>query len=158
MKERVIEILRYVADRVLSGGFTTRDVRQLIHELVETGYSLHEIDAAFTLIFSLPDMLVADDTNGPAHSSKALRIFSATERAKLALSAQGYLLRLMEHGLLSPSELEDVVNAAMQLESDEVGIPELKWLFPQILSDEWKSSLLATEPTYVGGEQDGHCH
>ncbi len=152
-----MEILNFVADRVLSTAVTSKEVKQLVQELVENGYTLHEIDAAFTLIFSLPEMLMSESED-PLSATRAMRVFTPAERMKLAIGAQGYLLGLLNYGLLSSVELEEIVHAAMQLESDEVGVAEIKWLFPQVLSDQLRSALLATEKSHPGAEHDDQSH
>lgn len=138
-----MDIITFVVRWVLDDEPSDDDVRGLVRSLLDHGYTLHEIDAALTITFALPDILLARNHQSPV-TSQAVRVFSLSERSKIDVSAQGYLLKLLDQGFLTPSELEEVVNAAMSLDVEEVGISELRWLLPRVLQDAVRSALLAS--------------
>ena len=129
MKNRVRKILSYVAERVLTAPVSAQDVEGIVSELIEDGYSLQEINAAFSLIFFLPEFLLVNLPESFS-STNAMRVLSWAERNKLEIDAQGYLWQLLNNDLLTPRELEDLLHSVMELETDSVTVAELMWLFP----------------------------
>ncbi|NLV91215.1 MAG: DUF494 domain-containing protein [Firmicutes bacterium] len=157
MKNRVRKILSYVAERVLTAPVSAQDVEGIVSELIEDGYSLQEINAAFSLIFSLPEFLLVNLPESFS-STNAMRVLSWAERNKLEIDAQGYLWQLLNNDLLTPRELEDLLHSVMELETDSVTVAELMWLFPRVLSDRMKSSLLTGRTLSSHKDKDVQIH
>ena len=157
MKNRVRKILSYVAERVLTAPVSAQDVEGIVSELIEDGYSLQEINAAFSLIFFLPEFLLVNLPESFS-STNAMRVLSWAERNKLEIDAQGYLWQLLNNDLLTPRELEDLLHSVMELETDSVTVAELMWLFPRVLSDRMKSSLLTGRTLSSHKDKDVQIH
>ncbi|HHY99305.1 MAG TPA: hypothetical protein GX509_11270, partial [Firmicutes bacterium] len=58
MNERVMEIVNLLIKLILQGGKLPESGATLVNDLLARGYNAAEIDAAFNLVFSLPE-----DTN-----------------------------------------------------------------------------------------------
>lgn len=146
-----MEIVTLLVSWVLEDETVHNDVYVWIRALLDQGYTPHEIDTALTFVFTLPDILLSGSTLS-SESTQATRVFSLSERIKLDVSAQGYLLRLVDEGFLTQSELEEIVNAAMCLDVEEVGISELQWLLSRMLQDSVRSTL------FTSGSQSNQPH
>jgi uncharacterized protein Smg (DUF494 family) len=151
--KRIMEVINYISDNFLkklearesdkiSGG-------ELIEDLIKMGYKLFEINQAFELIFSLPDIITPEEGEKAIKDlSKAMRVLSYMERFKLSLDAQGFLLQSRDLGLLTAEEFEDIVAQAMRSDSGEIGLGEIKWIMSKIVDDSERLMLInATNKT-----------
>jgi uncharacterized protein Smg (DUF494 family) len=128
----------------------------MVQDLIEQGYQMDDIDAAFQFILNLPEILKEKmqkrdvvDCHGDA-----IRVFSPQERAKLREDAQEWLLRLYGAKLLTADEFEAILTEVDVLELEEVGVRELKWILSQVVEDEGRAILLATTPILGPGSKD----
>jgi uncharacterized protein Smg (DUF494 family) len=116
---------------------------ELIEDLIKMGYKLFEINQAFELIFSLPDIITPEDGQKAIRDlSKAKRVLSYIERFKLSLDAQGFLLQSRELGLVTDEEFEEIVAHALRSESGEIGMGELRWIINKIVDDSERLMLI----------------
>ena len=132
MKEGVIDVLMYIFSSYADQDENLPEDRDGIDaDLRSAGFDPLEIDKAFEWLDGLAQ--VEDDT-GVDQSAAATRILAPEESARLAYSAQGFLLFLEQSGVLTPRLREMVINRVMALDSDsEVDIEELKWVVMMVL-------------------------
>ena len=132
MKDGVIDVLMYIFSSYADQDENLPEDRDGIEaDLRAAGFDSLEIDKAFDWLDGLAE--VESDT-GLAQSASATRVFAPEESARLAYSAQGFLLFLEQSGVLTPKLREMVINRVMALESDsEVDIEELKWVVMMVL-------------------------
>jgi Smg protein len=132
MKEGVIDVLMYIFSSYADQDENLPEDRDGIEaDLRAAGFDSLEIDKAFDWLDGLAE--VESDT-GLAQSAIATRVLAPEESARLAYSAQGFLLFLEQSGVLTPKLREMVINRVMALESDsEVDIEELKWVVMMVL-------------------------
>jgi Smg protein len=132
MKDGVIDVLMYIFSSYADQDENLPEDRDGIEaDLRAAGFDSLEIDKAFDWLDGLAE--VESDT-GLAQSAIATRVLAPEESARLAYSAQGFLLFLEQSGVLTPKLREMVINRVMALESDsEVDIEELKWVVMMVL-------------------------
>lgn len=148
MKEGVIDVLMYIFSSYADQDENLPEDRDGIEaDLRSAGFDQLEIEKAFAWLDGLApneDVPEAEQTAG------ATRVLAAEESARLAYSAQGFLLFLEQSGVLTPKLREMVINRVMALESDsEVDIEELKWVVMMVLfnsgDDQDESTLMHYE-------------
>ncbi|PLX74904.1 MAG: hypothetical protein C0614_11555 [Desulfuromonas sp.] len=97
---------------------------ELVEELLEIGYEIEEIDAAFVWMESqacdLGDSVVF---RAPLESH---RVFTREEILALQPEARGYLGRLRSMGIVDDEIHEEIVQRAMSLAEDEVTLKEIR--------------------------------
>ena len=132
MKEGVIDVLMYIFSSYADQDENLPEDRDGIDaDLRAAGFEPLEIEKAFEWLDGLAQ--VEDDT-AMDQSDIATRVLAPEECARLAYSAQGFLLFLEQSGVLTPRLREMVINRVMALESDsEVDIEELKWIVMMVL-------------------------
>lgn len=145
--QRIIGIIQKLIAEVLDSDRESINGPELIATLVAEGYDSDEIEQALALVFSLPDIIQtgSEEVRYPVWGN-SMRVFTAEERVKLDLEAQGYLLGLVGANLLDHVELENVLGEAVALQVSEVGIPELQWIVGRVVDDDVRSFLLSTAP------------
>lgn len=126
MSERVLAIVSIIAqfamierDRLNTG--------ELVEALISEGFDAEEIDAAFRW------METVSLHPGPASEPASLRlptqrIFTAEETRGISAEARGFLIRLRAMGILDDEIEESIIERALQVAEDEVGLQEIKAL------------------------------
>ncbi len=140
LDKRVLEVINYISvnflKKVNDKSSERFDSEELIESLMKMGYKLFEINQAFELIFSLPDIITPEEVQGEIHDDyKATRVLSYEEKFKLTLDAQGFLFRSRELGLITDEEFEEILICVLRSDFREVGLGELKWIVNRIISD-----------------------
>ncbi len=132
MKEGVIDVLMYIFSSYADQDENLPEDRDGIDaDLRSAGFDPLEIEKAFEWLDGLAE---TDDETGSEQSADSVRVLAAQESARLAYSAQGFLLFLEQSGVLTPRLREMVINRVMALESDsEVDTEELKWVVMMVL-------------------------
>lgn len=110
MKERVVEILVFLMSEM-------RQDKQL-HEidlapLRDRGYTTSEISAAFSWLYDNIGSGHAEALPAASAGLGSRRILHEAERMVFSTEAQGYLIQLVELGLLDDRDLEAVIDRAM---------------------------------------------
>jgi Smg protein len=132
MKDGVIDVLMYIFSSYADQDENLPEDRDGIEaDLSSAGFDSIEIDKAFDWLDGLAQ---SEADTGLAQSICAIRVLAPQESARIAYSAQGFLLFLEQSGVLTPKLRELVINRVMALDSDsEVDIEELKWVVMMVL-------------------------
>ena len=72
-------------------------------------------------------------TSPAADNSRALRVYTQDEMARLDTDCRGFLLYLEQAGILSPISRELVIDRIMALDHEEIDIETLKWVILMVL-------------------------
>ena len=141
--ERIIQIISHVMKEFLTHDGHTCSRQSLTKELVRLGYDPDDINAAFDSLFAAP-VFLSERVNFPEQFSEinGQRIFSPAEQRKLSMAFQREILRLTSCHLLNPSEAEQVLYEAMQLEMSEVGLRELELILQKVIREEERLLLM----------------
>lgn len=144
MNERVIEIVSVLIRRLLRENAPVPAGPEIVEGLVREGYALSEIDAAFDLIYSVPDPGTPSRESFPRPS----RVFSHPEMAKISREARDHLLTLYHLRLIGENEFEQVVVQLMN--SEDPGLAELSQALLEAIDDRSRAAFL--QPAQLSGE------
>ncbi|MFQ5606662.1 MAG: DUF494 family protein [Candidatus Zixiibacteriota bacterium] len=126
MDERLLDIVVYMVSRLRGASAPNRPFHKLANDLQTMGFSDHEISSAYSWMFDRwggkQDSVVPDSPQ----SMSSLRVLSPRERVALSAEATGYLLRLVELGILKLIDFEEIVEACVQSGRNSVTIDEMK--------------------------------
>lgn len=140
--ERIIEILVVLLGE-MQGKKDINDVD--LGSLAAKGFTESEISTAFSWLYD--KLAIAENTGTPLFNAMAktagwgspsvqsFRIYHDFERKVLTPSAQGYLLQLRELGLMSDSEMENLIDRIMQLGFMRIDVKDLKELVSGVIFD-----------------------
>jgi Smg protein len=132
-KDTVLEVLMYLFDNYAEDDYElTADQETLRSELVQAGFGDSQVQKAFEWLEGLalqkemvrPEELTRNNT---------FRAFNDQEMEKLDAECRGFLMFLEQAGILDGYERELVVDRVMALESDEIDLPQLKWIILMVL-------------------------
>ena len=131
MKETVLDVLMYLFESFVdSEDEPEPDRNELREELEHAGFGAREIDRALDWLDGLN---AAELPSAPAPHTAALRVFDRLEQERLDAKARGYLLHLEQLGILLPAHRELVIDRLLALDTDEVGIDQVKWVVMMVL-------------------------
>lgn len=131
----VLDILIYVFDRYMLAD--TQDVPErdeLALDLERAGFAGESVERALDWLADL-----AGERDRPVLAgagSRAMRVFTESERARLPADCQGYLITLERTGILSPQQREIVIERLLALDGDELDVEQLKWVVLMVLSSQ----------------------
>jgi len=146
MTGTVLDILIYVFDRYMLAD--TPDVPErdeLALDLERAGFAEDCVERALDWLADL-----AGERDRPAlegAGTRAMRIFTDSERARLPADCRGYLLSLERAGILSPQQREIVIERLLALDgpashhsgaayNEELDVSQLKWVVLMVLSSQ----------------------
>lgn len=133
MKESVLDILIYLFENYVDSEVDMApepDRDTLKTELEQAGFADREIEQALAWLESLSS---SPARNNPVPTSRAIRVFDASEMARLDLECRGYIMHLENLGILSPVQREWVIDRLLALATDEVDIDQVKWVVLMVL-------------------------
>lgn len=108
---------------------------QVIYEhLVAQGFSPLEIEAAFAWLERRMALDEARRAVADGGSPQAWRVLTREEEWRLTPEALGFLLRLEGLGLIGPAIREEVIEKAMAVDVEEVGLDEIRAITALILA------------------------
>jgi Smg protein len=133
MKESVLDILIYLFENYVDSEVDASpepDRDTLKTELEQAGFPDGEIDQALAWLESLSTSPVR---NNPVPTSRSIRVFEASECARLDLACRGYIMHLENLGILSPVQREWVIDRLLALTAEEIDIEQVKWVVLMVL-------------------------
>jgi uncharacterized protein Smg (DUF494 family) len=130
MKDRVVELLVLLMSEI-------RADKQLaeidMNDLQDRGFSASEISQALSWLQEhLPQG--AETTTVAPRTQGSRRILHDAEKGVLTTQGQGYLIQLVELGLLGERELETVIERAMLTGYERLTLEELREIVAGVLS------------------------
>ncbi len=129
MNERIIEIILYLVNQIRKDiPIESIDVKGLASD----GYTDAEIGMAFSWI---ADRAVFGTEGEATKPSKSFRILHESERMLFRTEAYGYLLLMIEIGLLNEAEFEMIINRAQIAGYQGLGVAEAKELVSSLLAE-----------------------
>lgn len=123
VSERILRIVGIIATSFLSeDDFSSEE--QIVESLLSAGFRQDEIEAAFGWIEDVA--LEPDESLKAEPLSMPLRLFAPQEELVLSRRARGYLVRLLQQGLISAEMAEEVILRACYQERDPLSLKEIK--------------------------------
>ncbi len=130
MKEKVVELLVYLMSEIQENK-RIADIN--VKELQNKGYTQSEITAAMSWIYDNIQLGHPERRTSGVPREGSRRVFHEAEKAVISTEGQGFLLQLMELGLLDDRDLEQVIERAMMSGYEKVTVFELQELVAGIL-------------------------
>jgi len=129
MNERIIEIILYLINQIRKDTpIESIDVKGL----ASNGYTDAEIGTAFSWI---ADRAVLGAEADPGKANRSFRVLHESERVLFRTEAYGYLLLMMQIGLIDEVEFEMIVNRAQISGYQGLGVAEVKELVSSLLAE-----------------------
>lgn len=122
MLSRLMDLVVLVAELSQS---TDRKYKNLGQELATRGYSSDEIEQAVFWYSSRRDVS-SDDDSIVTLSERPVRVLSEFERMSMSSDSYGYLLRLMNLGLIGVEQFERIMARAIPVGPEKTGLSEVK--------------------------------
>lgn len=136
MKESVLDVLMYLFDNHVDDDHDLEtDNQTLRKELMEAGFDDRQVSRAFEW---LEGLVVDKDTLQDEYmgGSNAFRMFNTREMEKLDADCRGFIMFLEQAGILDANDRELIVDRVMALPSDEIDLPQLKWIILMVLMNQ----------------------
>lgn len=127
MNEKVVEILVYIMQEIKSTKQEIGDLELLSKDLIGKGYTNHEISHAFSWLFDrMKDNFTEIMRNKGPISPHSFRVLHEVEKMIITPAAYGYLIQLKELDLLNDPEMEQIIEKALMLGTNQVSIDDMK--------------------------------
>jgi Smg protein len=134
MDNSVFDILVYVFDRYLLEDLPAAAERDTIaRDLENAGFGGASVERALDWLADLAD--VRERASLPA-DGRSFRIYSEEEQARIGTGGRGMLSSLEASGILGPDQREIVIDRLLALDSEEIGIEQVKWVVLMVLSSQ----------------------
>lgn len=129
MDERIINLVSLIADQVQSKQELFSLEGKIMDSLMNSGYRLHEADAALTLM----QTLAQSDENAFSAESEALlpagmRAMNTEERARFAMDAFSFITKLAHLGIITADLREEILEKALSLHARKIELSHIKTL------------------------------
>ena len=132
MKENILDILIYLFENYIDEEtLLVNDQEFLKLQLVNAGFPSPEVSKAFTWLEGLAEQPEVISSHSQAMNST--RVYLPQECDKLDLECRGFLLFLESIGILNATSRELIIDRAIALETDDFGLPQLKWVILMVL-------------------------
>jgi Smg protein len=130
----LMDVLGLFLRRAMEGDDWEEVEDDVIDSMVMDGYEPDEIDSAISVVERLREHL--EFGQYAANPIRTNRLFQMMEEVILTVEARGYLIRLVETGMLDPAQREAIVEKAFLWDSYEVGLGEVQRIARAVLAGE----------------------
>lgn len=132
MKENVLDVLMYLFENYFYDDPDEQHDRDSMEEsLHEAGFTSGEIEKAFRWLDGLAEQRVQPLLR--LHSHEPVRVFAVSEEERLDTDCRDFLMYLSNSGVLDAQRRELVLDRLMALDSDEIGLEDVKWVVLMVL-------------------------
>jgi Smg protein len=121
----MFEVLVYMFENYVEANIQP-DHNTLAQELFEAGFDSTDISGAFDWFSSLETMADAAG-NSPSPITQSTRIYSEEEIKKIEIEGLSFLMFLMQSNVINHALHEVIMDRAMALSQDHVGVDEIRW-------------------------------
>ncbi|MEK6744728.1 MAG: DUF494 family protein [Nitrospirota bacterium] len=129
MDERIINLVSLIAEQVQTKQELFSNEGKIMDSLMNSGYRLHEADAALTLMQSLAQN---DEEIFPAEGDplvpSGLRVMNTEERARFAMDAFSFVTKLAHLGIITTDLREEILEKALNLHARKIELSHVKTL------------------------------
>ena len=129
MDERIINLVSLIADQVQTKQELFSKEGKIMDSLMNSGYRLHEADAALTLMQTLAQNEEnAFSSEGDALIPAGMRAMNTEERARFAMDAFSFITKLAHLGIITGDQREELLEKALTLHSRKIELSHVKTL------------------------------
>ena len=134
ISNRIVECLLYVMNELKITSVKRDEAELLAQFLEERGYTSTEIDAVVTWLLDRDDFFPGSiEMLGHGKISRTHRVLSELESSVITPSAHGYLIQLLELGLINEFEFERVLEQVTFSGLITVGVNEIEAIASAVL-------------------------
>ena len=131
MQDKIIEIIVYILSEIKN----LKQINEIdLEGLTKVGYTENEINTAFAWLYSKINR-GENIFKGKKESDKSKRFFHEAEKNTLTTEAMGYLMMLMELGLLSDDDEELILDKIFYSGLQKIELTELKSIIASLILD-----------------------
>jgi Smg protein len=136
----VLDILIYLFENYMGAqddlsegaeGAAEPDRDTLKVELEQAGFAGRDIEQAFAWVESLSKSPMPRPGQRP--ETRALRVWDATECARLDIECRGYIQHLENLSILNAIQREWVIDRLLALSSEDIDLEQVKWVVLMVL-------------------------
>lgn len=129
MDERIINLVSLIAEQVQTKQDLFSNEGKIMDSLMNSGYRLHEADAALTLMQTLAQNEEdAFSAEGDAPIPAGMRAMNTEERARFAMEAFSFITKLAHLGIITGDLREELIEKALTLHSRKIELAHVKTL------------------------------
>jgi len=153
LDERIINLVSLIAEQVHTKQELFSNEGKIMDSLMNSGYRLHEADAALTLMQTLAqneeDALSAE---GVAPIPAGMRAMNTEERARFAMEAFSFIAKLAHLGIITGDLREELIEKALTLHSRKIELAHVKTLIAlNLFADAQEDEDLLESPLSLKG-------
>jgi Smg protein len=132
MKENILEVLMYLFENHMQDNCNIElSQEDLFDELKQAGFCKEEIARAFSWLGGL--ISHSETTEAGSCSDSSFRPLTLHEQSVIGKDCWGFLLYLERIGILDAACREIVIDRLMNLEPEEINLPQVKWVTLMVL-------------------------
>jgi Smg protein len=132
MNENVVDILIYLYENYMDNDQDSISDQSQIHdELIQAGFPEQEVNKAFQWMDELALRQTPDTF--PLNPQGSTRIYTEEEKRRIDTDSRGLLMFLEQNSILNPAGRELVIDRAIALGAQTIGVEELKWVVLMVL-------------------------
>jgi uncharacterized protein Smg (DUF494 family) len=129
LDERIINLVSLIADQVQTKQELFSKEGKIMDSLMNSGYRLHEADAALTLMQTLAQNEEnAFSSEGDALIPAGMRAMNTEERARFAMDAFSFITKLAHLGIITGDQREELLEKALTHHSRKIELSHVKTL------------------------------
>lgn len=129
MDERIINLVSLIADQVQTKQELFSQEGKIMDSLMNSGYRLHEADAALTLMQTLAQSDEnAFSAEGDAPLPAGMRAMNTEERARFTMDAFSFITKLAHLGIITTDLREEILEKALNLHARKIELSHVKTL------------------------------
>ncbi len=136
MQQKIIEIIELLITEIseIQEPFLP-DLDKISKKLLEKGYTERDIQEAVEWIvdFMDTDNVPVSPGNIAAKEKRNLRLLSNFEQRVFSNEAYGFLIQMQNLGLLSPMQLDQIIDRFLMIGMESVGLEDVKAVTVQML-------------------------
>ncbi|NKF21950.1 DUF494 family protein [Solimonas marina] len=133
MKETVLDVLMYLFENYQEGEFSDAEYHDTLREeLLAAGFPDEEVGSAFAWLDGLAQQRQLPLVFGP---SRATRIYTREETAKISTDCRGFIIYLEQLGIISQEARELIIDRLMAL-AEDVDLERVKWVCLLVLMNQ----------------------
>ena len=149
MQERILEIIVYLLNELQQGRIGKAKI-DLTREMLVKGYTDVEVNLAFSWIFNYLKNPPTDQPGNHVSYNEHLEDYPEFERLVISPDAYGYLLQLIQLGIVKDNDVEMFIERAVAYGKDDIGVDDLKSIIATILFGMESRSSFNGYPFYQG--------
>jgi len=149
MQERILEIIVNLLNE-LQQGRIGKDKIDLTREMLIKGYTDVEVNLAFSWIFNYLKNPPTDHGRAHLDYNENLEDYPQFERLVISPDAYGYLLQLIQLGIVKDNDVEMFIERAVAYGKDDIGVDDLKSIIATIIFGMENRSSFNGYPFYQG--------